>query len=165
LVKKGQRILEGVDISITKIDQISTPQPTVSDKDAADLAQKIRYLIDLTESLRATVYVDNGLNQDVTVQVKANISESYTKSIDVGSSFAVGASSQDARTLTPDTSGWLPYVMVTVQCSVAPSSGSLTIYLVKSKNDITKLVDALEIRDTDLHTPSTDSTKILIKEW
>jgi hypothetical protein len=37
--------------------------------------------------------------------------------------------------------------------------------LVKGKDDEKKLIDALEIRDTDTHTPDTDSDKIFIEEW
>jgi len=94
-----------------------------------------------------SIYIDNSLNQDVTIQVKAN------------------RESQDARTLSPETSGWLPYIMVEVQCSVAPVSGSLTIWKIRSKDNQIKLVDALEIRDTNLHTPDTDPDKVLIQEW
>jgi len=120
----------------------------------------------LREELRLiSIYIDNGLNQDVTIQVKANREKAYDKSVNVGSSFTVSANSQDARTLSPETSGWLPYIMVEVNCSVAPTSGSLTVWLIRSKYDQVKLVDGLEIRDTNLHTPSSDSDKILIQEW
>jgi len=112
-----------------------------------------------------TIYVDNGLDQDVTVQIKGNKDKSYTKSINVGSSFTVSANSQDARTLTPDTCGWLPYLTVEVSCSTAPSSGKLNIYRIRSKDDIEKVVDGLEIRDTDTHTPDTDPDKIFVVEW
>jgi len=120
----------------------------------------------LREELRwITVYVDNELDQDVTVQVKANRVNSYNKSINVGSAFTVSASSQDARSLSVETSGWLPYIMVEVQCSVTPTTGSLTVYRLRSKIDEVKLVDALEIRDTVLHSPATDPAKVLIQEW
>jgi len=120
----------------------------------------------LREELRwITVYVDNGLNQDVTVQVKANREKAYAKAVNIGSAFTVSANSQDARSLSVETSGWLPYIMVEVQCSVAPTSGSLTIYKIRSKDDQVLLVDALEIRDTTLHTPTTDPDKVLIQEW
>jgi len=85
--------------------------------------------------------------------------------VNVGSPFTVSANSQDARSLSVETSGWLPYIMVEVSCAVAPTTGSLTIYRIKSKNDQIKLVDALEIRDTDTHTPDSDPDKILIQEW
>jgi len=120
----------------------------------------------LAEKLRQfTVFVDNGLNQAVTVQVKANREASATKAVNVGSAFSVAAGSTDARTVSPETSGWLPYVFVEVSCSTAPTSGSLTIYFVKSKDNQPKLVDALEIRDTSAHNPSTDPSRVLILEW
>jgi len=120
----------------------------------------------LREELRLiSIYIDNGLDQDVTIQVKANREKVYDKSVNVGSSFTVSANSQDARTLSPETSGWLPYIMVEVSCSVAPTSGSLTIWKLRSKDDQVKLVDALAIRDTNTHTPTTDPNKVLIQEW
>ena len=113
----------------------------------------------------ATIYVDNGLDQAVVIQVKANRERTYANSVNVGSPFTVAAGSQDARTLTPSTSGWLPYVTVEVYCTVAPTSGSLTVYLIRGRYDQAKLVDALEIRDTLKHNPTTDPDKIFIREW
>ena len=52
MVKRGERILEGVAVQIDKIEQLLTPNPTVSDKDSADVAAKIRYLIDVLEAVR-----------------------------------------------------------------------------------------------------------------
>jgi len=51
MVRRGQRILEGVGVVVTKIDQVRTPEPTVSDKDSADLCQKVRYLADQLENI------------------------------------------------------------------------------------------------------------------
>jgi hypothetical protein len=120
----------------------------------------------LAEKLRVvSVFVDNGLNQAVTVQLKANREGAYAKSVNVGSAFTVNAGSQDSRTLTPDSCGWLPYITVEVSCSTAPTSGTLDIYLVRTKDDQPKLVDSLAIRDTSTHNASTDPTKILIFEW
>jgi hypothetical protein len=110
------------------------------------------------------LFIDNGLNQTVTVQVKANREKALTKSVNVGSSFEVSASSTDARTLSPDTSGFLPYLTVSLSCSIAPTSGSISIYRIRSKGDEEKVVDALEIRDTGTHDNSTDS-KIMVVEW
>ena len=112
-----------------------------------------------------TVFVENSLDQDVTVQVKANRVKSTTGAVDVGSSFTVPAGSSDARTLTPDTSGWLPYLYVELKCSTAPSSGSVTVHLVRTRDDQVKLADALEIRDTSKHDPTTDPDKVFIQEW
>jgi len=121
---------------------------------------------DLLKALKVvSIFVDNGLDQAVTVQVKANRENAYAKSVNIGSAFSVGAGSQDARTLTPETSSWLPYVTVEVSCSTAPTSGVLDIYLVRSRDDQRKLVDSLAIRDTYVHNASTDAAKIFILEW
>ena len=121
----------------------------------------------LREELKSpvTIFVENGLDQDVTIQVKGNRVKSTSGAINVGSSFTVAKNSNDARTLTPDTSGWLPYIYVELQCSTAPSSGSVTVYLVRTRDDQVKLVDALEIRDTNVHSPDTDPDKVFIQEW
>jgi hypothetical protein len=55
MVKEGQRLLEGVNVEVTKIEQLLTPTPTTSDKDSADLAVKIRYLIEKTEAMLTQV--------------------------------------------------------------------------------------------------------------
>jgi len=112
-----------------------------------------------------SIYIDNGLNQAVTIQMKANRENSHTKAVNICFSFTVPANSQDARSLSVETSGWLPYLMTEVYCTVAPISGSLTFYRIRSKEEQDKLVDALAIRDLTTHTPATDPTKILIQEW
>jgi hypothetical protein len=128
--------------------------------DYAKLAEKLRVALKIV-----SVFVDNGLNQAVRVQLKANRGGAYAKSVNVGSAFTVNAGGQDSRTLTPDSCGWLPYITVEVSCTTAPTSGALDIYLVRSKDDQPKLVDSLAIRDTQTHNASTNPTKIYILEW
>jgi len=112
-----------------------------------------------------SIFVDNGLDQPVTVQVKANREKALAKSVNVGSAFTVSAGATDFRSLSVETSGWLPYVTVTLQCATAPTSGSVTVYRIRSKDDEVKLVVTLEIRDTALHDNSTDPTQIFVEEW
>jgi hypothetical protein len=125
-----------------------------------------RAQIFLVEKLRiATLFIINELNQDVTIQVKGNREKTLTNAVNVGSALTVSANSSDSRTLTPDTSGWIPYITVSLSCSVAPTSGLITIYWIRSKSDEEKVVDSLEIRDTTVHDNSTDPNKIFIVEW
>jgi len=112
-----------------------------------------------------TLYINNQLNQPVTVQVKGNITNSASGLVDIGSSFTVSASTADAKTLSPDTCGFLPYITVSLSCSTAPTSGSVSIYRVRSKTDIATIVNSLPIRDTNTHDPTTDPTVITIVEW
>jgi len=121
---------------------------------------------DLMDELRLiTVFIVNKLNQDVTVQVKANRVKSAVDAVNIGSSFTVSANSSDFKSLTVETSGWAPWIYTEVSCSAAPTSGSVTIYRVKNKDIEDKLVDALAITDTTMHTSTTDPNKVLVQEW
>ena len=78
------------------------------------------------------IYVDNDLDQVVSIQVKANRANSTTGAVDVGAAFSVAATNGvEARVLTPDTAGWLPYVYVEATCTVAPTSGNLNCYIIR----------------------------------
>ena len=111
-----------------------------------------------------TVYVVNDLDQDVTVQIKGNRIKSADGASNVGSSFTVPAGGADFRTLIADQSGVLPWIFVELSCSTAPTDGSVSVYLVRHDGE-EKLVDGLEIRDTDTHSPSTDPDKMKIGRW
>lgn len=112
-----------------------------------------------------TIYIDNELDQNVNVQLKANREESFSKAVNLGDAVEVPLSLQKAVSFSLESSGWLPYIMAEVYCSTAPASGSLTVYRLRSKDDEVKLVDSLEIRDTSRHNPSTNPDKVLIQEW
>ncbi|MEM2529348.1 MAG: hypothetical protein QXG40_08150 [Ignisphaera sp.] len=163
LRKMNEKLSESVSIQ----SDMKTELKGISDKldiPLSTLQELIRKAI--REELRIiSIYVDNELDQPVTVQVKANRESVFEGSTDVGSPFTVPAGSTDAITLTPDTSGWLPYITVSLVCSTAPASGYVTVYRIRSKDDQVKIVDALEIRDTDIHDVSTDPNKIFIVEW
>jgi len=105
----------------------------------------------LREELRLiTIFIDNGLNQDVTIQVVGNW-QKVKDGVNIGSAFTVSATTKDFRSLSVETSGFLPYVYVKAQCVTAPTTGSLTVLRIRSKEDIVKMFDAYEIRDTLVH--------------
>jgi len=112
-----------------------------------------------------TLYVINGLDEDVTVQVRGNRVDSTDDAADVGDSFTVPAESSDFKSLVPEASGITPYVYVTLTCSTAPSSGSVTVYQDEGGEAELTMVDALEIRDTDTHTPDTDDEISILAWW
>jgi len=78
-----------------------------------------------------TIWISNACDQPVTVQVKGNRLPSRLGAVNVGSSFTMAADSQDARTLTPNTTGWLPYILVEVSYATAPTRGVLTVLAYK----------------------------------
>jgi len=49
MVRKGTRLLSGVNVQVTKIKQLLTQYPTLSDKDSEDLGPKIRYIADRSD--------------------------------------------------------------------------------------------------------------------
>ena len=115
-----------------------------------DLDKVMREVLREELKFPITIFVENGLDQDVEVQVKGNRVKSSEGAINIGLSFTVAKNSNDARTLTPDTSGWLPYITITARCSTAPSSGKLIVWLIRARDDQVKLME-LEIRDTEEH--------------
>lgn len=99
---------------------------------ATDAAECV--YVDVHDCEMFTVYVDNQLDQTVSVKVYHNRVKSTAKAIASGvDALSVASASQDARTFTPNNAGWLPWLYVQAQCSSAPSSGSVTVYVVKFK--------------------------------
>ena len=127
----------------------------------------IKRALELSGSPRiCTVKVENGLDQDVYVQIIGHRHASWDSYREnVLSEFTVSAGASESRTLTPETSGFLPYLTVNVRCVSSPSSGSVSAYRIRSKDEVATVVDSLEIRDTSDHNPSTDPTKIFWVEW
>jgi hypothetical protein len=112
-----------------------------------------------------TVYVENGLDQPVSVQILGAVSSTPTNTVAIGTSFTVPAGGADFRTLVPEQTGWLPFITVSLACSTAPTTGSVKVLLVKMDGTITTIVSDLAIRDTATHNYSTDPSKIFIVAW
>ena len=111
-----------------------------------------------------TIYIINTLDQTVTVQIKGNRVESTLNASNIGGSFTIGSNSADYRTLVAEQSGILPYIYLELSCSTAPANGNVVAYLIKESVE-ELLVDALEIRDTNAHSPDTDPNKIFVRRW
>jgi len=80
------------------------------------------------EELALTLWFSNTHDQDLTIQVYGNQVGSRLGAIPVGASFTLAAGKQESRTLTPDTSGWLPYILIEAKAATAPTKGDLTVY-------------------------------------
>lgn len=80
-----------------------------------------------TNHRQVVFLVRNGLNQPVTIQVVGQMPLS-SLNFNIGSSFSVAASGQDARVLTVESSGLYYQLSATAQCAIAPANGSLYIY-------------------------------------
>jgi hypothetical protein len=111
-----------------------------------------------------TVYVENTLDQPVTVQLLGVSSNNPSTTVPIGSSFTVPPNSADAKTLVPESSGWLPYITVSLACTTAPTTGAVNAYLVRLDGTVSTIA-SIQIRDTSTHTYKTDPASITLAPW
>jgi photosystem II stability/assembly factor-like uncharacterized protein len=77
------------------------------------------------------VFVVNGLDQQVGVQVKGNRINDVAGAVDIGASFNVATLDSESRTVVPDNDGWLPYIFFEVTAAVLPAAGDIDVYIIK----------------------------------
>jgi hypothetical protein len=111
-----------------------------------------------------SVYVENTLDQPVTVQLLGAISNNPSTTVPIGSSFTVSPNSADSKTLVPESSGWLPYITVSLSCTTAPTTGAVNVYLVRLDGSVSTIA-RIQIRDTSTHTYKTDPASIFLAPW
>lgn len=78
-----------------------------------------------------TVWVENGLDQDVSVQIKGNRVNSVIGAVDIGDAFDVATDDREARTFEPVDEGFLPFIFIEVTAAGVPTDGDLNAYLIK----------------------------------
>lgn len=70
-----------------------------------------------------TLIVENGLNQTCTFQCQGSAHSDFSNSFNIGSAWDVAASTNTYMTCE----NYFPYWRITATCSVAPSSGTVTV--------------------------------------
>lgn len=78
-----------------------------------------------------TIWVENGLDQNVSVQVKGNRVNSVDGAVDIGDAFDVATVDREARTMEPTDEGFLPFIFIEVTAAGVPAAGDLNAYLIK----------------------------------
>jgi len=78
-----------------------------------------------------TIWVENGLDQNVSVQIKGNRVNSVVGAVDIGAAFNVVTVDREARTMEPTDEGFLPYIFIEVTAAGVPTAGNLNAYLIK----------------------------------
>jgi len=76
-------------------------------------------------------FVNNQLDQPVRLKVFMNKAATTIGAVSAGEEMVIEAQSQDAYTLTPQTSAWLPYLLCEVKCDIAPTNGALNVKVLK----------------------------------
>jgi hypothetical protein len=84
-------------------------------------------VVDTGEFTAETIVIYNGLNQQVTLQLQGSLDE--TTWINVGSSFNITATTNDYETVTD----YFPCYRLTATCATAPTSGTLQVWILKTK--------------------------------
>ena len=78
-----------------------------------------------------TVWVENGLDQNISVQVLGNRVNSVVGAVDIGDAFVVATVDREARTMEPTDEGFLPFIFIEVTAAGVPTAGDLNAYLIK----------------------------------
>lgn len=91
------------------------------------------FVIDMEIYRNAVIFVENLLNSDITVYVYGNRIKSPGTGIQIGETAGYTCSSNDRMgiMLTPDTTGWLPFIYIKVRAATAPTSGYVSAWLIK----------------------------------
>jgi len=77
-----------------------------------------------------TVYIENGHNQDLTITIRGNKERTVMGSVELVGAFTVAAGTAVSYTLTPETTGWLPYIYVTAKAATAPTTGEINATII-----------------------------------
>lgn len=103
----------------------------------------------------ATVLIHNTLDQQVNVDILGGIDPELSINLIIKSS---SVNSDDTKAVPLSHSdGWLPFVSCELKCTTQPTTGKVTVWVVRSKFEISKIFDG-EIRDTEGHRGS-------VAEW
>jgi len=74
-----------------------------------------------------TIIIENELNQIVTLQCQASAHADFANSFNVGSPFDVAANTNTYQTCD----SYFPFMRLVATCSVAPTTGALTVYFIQ----------------------------------
>ena len=94
-----------------------------------DVAVHQSSISDVSRYTVNTFFVNNALDQAVSVQIYGNITNSVTGAVTIGAAFTVATVDQESRTFTSNTAGWMPYIYIVVTAAVIPTSGTITANL------------------------------------
>lgn len=84
-------------------------------------------VFDLRHFTPKTLIVENGLNQQVDLQLEGGREVTLAAKFNVGSVINVAATTNDYATL----SDAIPFVRLVASCATAPTTGTLTVYMEK----------------------------------
>jgi len=96
---------------------------TISALAIRDTSAQTGSVIDNGDFLIKTIVIENSLNQTVTFQCQGSAHSDFSNMFNIGSTWDVAASTNTYMTCD----NYFPFWRVIAQCSVAPTSGTLTV--------------------------------------
>ena len=98
-----------------------------------DIVAHTSNIVDIRGYSRKALYVNNGLNQSVSIQIQGCYTNSPTDTdwVNIGTAQAVSASTKSVIGVNevPALNNYFPYLRVTATCSIAPTTQALDVYL------------------------------------
>lgn len=88
------------------------------------------FFADVHEWQGWVIKVTNGLDQEVVLTLFGNFAASTTESDSYSATLTVAAGATGYITYHCPPNAWTPWIYPSLQCSVAPTSGSLTVQIV-----------------------------------
>ena len=76
-----------------------------------------------------TIIIENSLNQTVALQCQGSAHSDFSNAFNVGASVDVTATTDTYQTCD----NFFPYFRMTATCSSSPTTGSLTVHLIKTR--------------------------------
>ena len=119
-----------IDLSKPK-DKTIIEQDALVSKEIRDTAVHRTEIIEIGQFDIVTIWINNELDKDVTVQVKGNFTKTYVNAVNVGNSFTVAANSVEARNLSVYREAWLPFSFCEIVAVQPPTKGAIHVKYLK----------------------------------
>lgn len=110
---------------------VEPPDRIFKDKEIRDTNAHNSDVVDCINYNVMTIWIENGLDQNISVQVKGNRVNSVTDAVDVGNAFNVATLDREAMTIVPANEGFLPCIFIEVTAAGVPIISNLNAYLIK----------------------------------
>ena len=101
--------------------------PTIDAESIRDTNTFTGVKIDTGEFTAETIVVYNSLDQSVDIQLQGSIDG--TTWIDIDTTFTITATTNEYETV----SDFFPFYRCTAKCTISPTTGTVTVWVVKSK--------------------------------
>lgn len=135
MVRDGITLLSSVDISVSQLPVVPLAQVYVETQiiDALAIRDTAAHLSTPQDASRfkyGTIFITNGLNVNISVQVLAGRDSGITHLLDVGDPVTVNAGLDGGVATTAENSGFFPYITIEITAASTPTSGTVDAWFI-----------------------------------